>query len=234
MVVTIGIDGLNRSGKGTQLNLLRHYFEDRGIHAVIVRGDGSREGKGFSEGDPKNEWWQGFRQRLSETQTAAQHFACWNDAANVLATELLEWREQLLPTQIKAAGATYSVLLLDRSLLSRLLLVFDERRVLDLETLYSGTYQDAPITWRRVAPDIILTLAANQDTLLSRLEKDDPKYDFRRRMICDKHNLFEEVMGNLPTEIAQITRVIEANATIDTVWQNCLREVRRLLARFDL
>lgn len=50
--VFVGLDGLHRAGKGTQAALLRAAISENGGRSIIVRGDGTRDGLGLSEGDP--------------------------------------------------------------------------------------------------------------------------------------------------------------------------------------
>lgn len=231
MVLTVAIDGLNRSGKGTQLHLLKRFLQDRGLPAVILRGDGSREGKGLSEGDPCDEWWQRFRSRLADAVTSMQRFACWNEAADRLAEEYLHWRDSLMPQQVQRVNAPCGVILLDRSLLSRLMLAADERGSISLEGLYRTEYHGTPVTWETMMPDRMLVLVAQQDTLLARLDPDDPKYGFRSGLILEKYSLFQAVLDGLPQELQGVTRHVDADQSIESVWRVCLEEAKCVIAR---
>ncbi|MDE1848646.1 MAG: hypothetical protein KGH55_01280 [Nanoarchaeota archaeon] len=57
-VKSIGFDGLNSSGKGTQIRLFGYFLEQGGIPSIILRGDGTRSGLGREDYDPRSEWWK--------------------------------------------------------------------------------------------------------------------------------------------------------------------------------
>src|SRR5512136_3014603 len=115
-IISIGFEGPNRVGKGTQCALLRDWLAERAIPSLIVRGDGSRTGSGERSEDPPSPWWQAVNRRLHGLPV---NYEEWNLAAYRLARELVVWRDRVLPRLVKAQGQHMGVLLVDRSLLSR-------------------------------------------------------------------------------------------------------------------
>jgi len=229
MILTVAFEGLNRSGKGTQLGLMRHHLRQCEIPTVTIRGDGSREGLGVDEGDPPSDWWKQFRQREKQQHTEAERFACWNEAANTLAAELLDWRREILPHQVNQQGAPFGVLLVDRSLISRMMLAADANPGFQLDELYSGTWREQPLTWKVVLPDLIFLLQVDQPTLLGRLDRQDPKYQFRRRLIAEKYTLHSHLTASLPAVITAVTHPVDGSATPGRVHQRCLDTLRTLV-----
>lgn len=231
MILCLALDGMNRCGKGTQLGLLSGYLKEENIPHVIVRGDGSREGGGETRGDPPSEWWRSFRQRERVCPNEQARFACWNEAADRLAAEFLTWRHELLPAEAQDQKAPYGVLLVDRSLLSRLLLARDADPHCTLDSLYRGDWQGGPLSWRQLLPDALIVLAADRTSLLRRLDPQDPKFAFRYRLITEKLPLFERILRELPTEIAAVTTVLDGTAPPAEIQQRCRALLRGLVER---
>ena len=51
MIISIGFEGPNRVGKGTQISFLAQYLSFHEVPFLIIRGDGSRPMSGLA-GDP--------------------------------------------------------------------------------------------------------------------------------------------------------------------------------------
>jgi hypothetical protein len=136
----------------------------------------------------------------------------WNVAAVRLARELLVWRDCVLPRCVAAQGAPFGVLLVDRSLLSRAMLVRAMRPGDPSPPLYPEEAQTRGqrITPEAVCPDLIFTLIAPREVLLSRLSPLDPKVGFRRKLIEETSGRFQDVVQYLPEELQD--RVVEVDA----------------------
>ncbi len=208
-VITLGFEGPNRVGKGTQCALLQAWLTRQGIPSLLVRGDGSRAGKGATPGDPPSRWWQQMDRRLHSAQAT---YHDWNVAAVRLARELLVWRDRVLPRCVAAQGAPFGVLLVDRSLLSRAMLLRAMQPGDPSPDLYPEEAQSRGrwITPEAVCPDLIFALNAPREVLLSRLSPLDPKYAFRRRLIEETSEGFRDVVRFLPEGLQD--RVVDVDA----------------------
>lgn len=183
MTTLIAFDGLNRCGKGTQAELLQSRLREINIFSVIVRGDGSREGLGKSQGDPENRWWSSFKQQIRGTEGTKQWFVHWNEAACILARELIQWKNIILPKILREAQYTDGVLLIDRSLISRIMVLHQANEYNGVESLYTIDGLHQGIDWKEVLPDQLFNFCVPRQVLLSRLETNDPKYEFRKKII---------------------------------------------------
>lgn len=221
-IYTVGLDGPHRVGKGTQLALLENAFNKSGIPTVQVRGDGSRDGRGTHAGDPPNQWWRSFKGRLEQQPTEERKNQLWDLAARRLAHELIEWRDERLPEHAEAVAADTAVVLVDRSLVSRMQLLSKRGEEISDETLYPDTGLDefGVITAKDVVPDVLVTLAAPADVLLGRLEPNDPKLDFRRTNIIESDEHYPRAVECAPPAVADRTVVVDANRPVEAVYRN--------------
>src|SRR5512136_2934154 len=80
-IITVGFEGPNRAGKGTQSTLLRDWLAERAIPSLIVRGDGSRTGSRERPEDPPSPWWQAANRRLHDLHELPVDYEAWNRAA---------------------------------------------------------------------------------------------------------------------------------------------------------
>lgn len=215
-ILTLGFEGPNRVGKGTQCALLQAWLTRQGIPSLLVRGDGSRAGKGATPGDPPSRWWQQMDIWLHSSQAT---YHDWNVAAVRLARELLIWRERVLPRYIAAQGVPYVVLLVDRSLLSRAMLLRAMQPDDPSPDLYPAEAQTKgrKITSEAVCPDLIFALNAPREVLLSRLSPLDPKYAFRRRLIEETSEGFRDVVRYLPEGLQDRVVNVDAARSIEEV-----------------
>lgn len=199
----VGFDGLHRVGKGTQASKLLEYVENKGGTGVIVRGDGTREGLGLVEGDPHSPEWQ---ERSARLKSFDRTVASWNLASYVLAKELYS---------IVSIAEAPDVVIVDRSVLSRATFlvhrgVVEVNSELTLEDLYPDSMNgEFPI--EMVVPDVIFDMQVRSpDVLLGRLDKDDPKYDFRAENIRGGFMAARGAAEYLPESIRKKVEFIDA------------------------
>lgn len=213
-VITLAFEGMHRVGKGTQMGLLAKHLDQFGVPHIEIKGDGSRSGTGTDLGNPQSEWWVVQNQKLRKTGGAKENFAEWDKAAHRLVRELSIWKGRVLPKLMRGNPAHVGLLLVDRSIISRTsftkfkLSSLVDLRVLRGEDLYPDISQDKI---NNAMPDIIIELTAPKETLLSRLESNDPKYKFRLRMIEKMFDNYATAKVHLPDEILQ--RVVPVNST---------------------
>ena len=212
-IISIGFEGPNRAGKGTQCALLRDWLVERAIPSLIVRGDGSRTGSGECPGDPPSPWWQAISRRLYGLPV---DYEAWNLAAYRLARELVVWRDRVLPRLVRAQGQRLGVLLVDRSLLSRTMIL----RAMGATDVAGGLYAERYRTKGRrispelVCPDLIVNLTAPRRVLVSRLDPGDPKFEFRKRLIEETCDWFGDAVAYIPRHLR--SRVVKVDASEET------------------
>lgn len=215
----IGFDGIHRSGKGTQIGRLETGFSENDITSLTVRGDGSRDGKGDTPGDPHSEYWQ---ERSSYLRTKDATPDDWHASAYEIAHELHD----------RATSDQHEVILADRSLISRAALMLygganPGRRGFDLEELFpirDRVPRHRRIDLRQVLPDILFHLEPNDpEVVMSRLDPNDPKYEFRARNIQITFKDFRRAAKVLPPEVRDRVHSIDAALDEDVVHQQIVR-----------
>ena len=210
-VKTIGFDGPSRSGKGTQIELLRHKLTSLSIPFFVVRGDGTKQ---HNHNDP---WWNKMNNRLHSPEVTNQD---WHVAAYRLAQELVHIRDTVLPQMAATLGAPCAFLLVDRTLLSRTMIPREENPEDVISRLYpeSARQEGLEITPQMVSPDIIFHISATKEVLLARLDKDDPKYEFRKEMIMKRTEWYKDAAKFLPPEIQSRIVIIDGEQAIDEIF----------------
>ncbi len=211
-VISIGFEGPNRSGKGTQIELLSNKLEESGIPFLVIRGDGSRPNQGEHKGDPISEWWTNIMPLLKDPVN--QDGELWNISSARLARELIVFRDRVLPKIAERNNKPIAVLLVDRTLLSRTM-VPRSQGLLDISNnLYPKEFN---IDVNDVCPDLIFNIVVNKDTLLSRLDKNDPKYEFRKKLIIDKYDWYLDAHKYISDELQSRIIQVDGLSKPDTI-----------------
>ena len=221
---TIAFEGINRAGKGTQIEKLKLHAQKKNINAVEIRGDGTRDGLGLHEGDPLSEWWQQYSKYLRTSGTTND----WNYAASILANDIKMWREQGIDKGKK-------LLLLDRSFISRATFVLDRSNpntnALTMENLYPPNSSHR-IDLEDILPDIIFELFAPKETILSRLDSQDPKFSFRSKMIEEQYSRYYSARNYLPIIVQERIIRVDSSRDIDTVFNEIVERINPILNLF--
>jgi len=186
---TIGIDGLNSSGKGTQIKLLQRYFDRNGINYLTLRGDGIRAGRGLRDYDLPSAWWRENASYLLDKSSDAK--------------EKLNLQYQRLGREyaLFEKKGDQEIILLDRCFPSR---YFTMRQFFPDISLEEALTSYNPKTKKEidiVIPDITIILDVEKKTLLERIktkEKSNSKRrDIVRGVIDSNHKLFREIVEEL-------------------------------------
>jgi hypothetical protein len=228
-IISIGFEGPNRAGKGTQCALLRNWLTERGIPSLIVRGDGSRTGSGERPEDPPSPWWQAVNRRLHpHDHELPADYEAWNRAAYRLARELVVWRDRVLPGLVRAQGRRLGVLLVDRSLLSRTMIPRAMGATDVTGALYAERYttKGRRISPELVCPDLIVNLTAPRRVLVSRLDPGDPKFEFRKRLIEGTCDWFGDAVAYIPRHLRSRVVKVDASEEADRVFRRVLSLVQ--------
>ena len=207
-VISIGFEGPNRSGKGTQIELFSNQLEKMDIPYLVVRGDGSRPNQGEHKGDPISEWWSKTMPLLKNPENKDSDL--WNDSSARLARELVVFRDRVLPNIAEQNNKPVAVLLVDRTLLSRTMVPRSQGETDIPNNLYP---KDSKIDVGKICPDLIFNIIVDKETLLSRLDENDPKYEFRKKLILEKYDWYLDAHKYIPNELQD--RIIQIDGTSD-------------------
>lgn len=226
MVITVGFEGPNRVGKGTQIRLLKDYLGAQNIPVLSVRGDGSRPASGQA-GDPISSWWNHVTHNIYDSRSVE----IWDRAACRLGRELIIWRDRYLPRIMKLNDDKLGFLLIDRSIISRCI-YFLESGGENIDNMYcfDRKLKQRNMGYRQLCPDVIVRLIAPRQTLLDRLQPDDPKYWFRRSLIERPCDWYEKAITVFPPDIQERIKTIES---IDTPRQVAERVIHVLGTHFQ-
>jgi len=205
-VHVISFDGLNRSGKGTQIKNLEECLIQKNLPSLIIRGDGSRKGN-ESQNDEYSAWWQEIQPRLREVNSQGEFNSdVWEKASNQINLELYQAYNNELPKRIKESGGKEGYLILDRSIISKYYMAKRENPGIKLEDVLEFETPDKKKE-KLILPDISFVLHVPREVLLERNDylSDHPdKYDFRKRVISQYYDDFEKTTLELKTPLLKI------------------------------
>ena len=215
--VTIAFDGLHRVGKGTQTRALVETLITKGLNSIVVRGDGTRDGLGLTQGDPFDLEWQQRNKYIKSEQGGSVED--WNASSLILLREL----SGLLSVEQEKK---FDAVIIDRSILSRAAFLLHrgvgmngERMTLD--ELYPSNQSlqgDERLDLKALVPDVIFDLRAeNPGSLLTRLDQDDPKYIFRSRNIKGGFESSAQARYHVPENVEERVEVLDAGDSPENV-----------------
>lgn len=214
---TVAFEGLHRSGKGTQIEFLKEKLDEIGIPAIVVRGGGSRTNNGSDIGDPYSSWWE---KHLSNLKKPDSKKSDWIEGSRRLSREMIVFRDRILPKFAEQKGASRAVLLIDRSILSHIAMLDDDDILnMDKEHVYgvrSNQGKKLPDT-ANVFPDLLFYLKSSSDTLLKRLDENDPKYEFRKKNILENGGKFDGAISLLSDTLKDRIITIDASLTPEDI-----------------
>jgi len=179
-----------------------------GIPYLVVRGDGSRPNQGEHKGDPISEWWTKTMPLLKNPENKDSDL--WNDSSVRLARELVVFRDRVLPNMAEQSNKPVAVLLVDRTLLSRTMV---PRSQGEKDITNNLCPKDSKIDVNKICPDLIFNIIVDKDTLLSRLDENDSKYEFRKKLILEKYDWYLGAHKYIPNELQD--RIIQIDGTSD-------------------
>lgn len=229
-LLTFAFDGIHRAGKGTQIELLKNKLQEIGLPCISIRGEGYRSGLGNSPDNPETDFWK----KMSEQLKTGEDLNLWDEASYRLARELVVWRDRILSKEIDKTLSPFGVLLVDRSFISKSVLKtvqsdsspLPPEKIFSSEELYPALLQKhKKITIDMVLPDIIFELTAPKETLLSRLNPDDPDYDFRKKNIEDSYEIYLDAKQHLPQNIKDIIITIDSSDKPEEINQKVIEEI---------
>jgi|GEM_PF-2903483 len=211
-IFIVSFDGLNRSGKGTQLKLLRKYFEGKNIPVQIVRGDGSRKGEGRTDYfDPESNWWKNWQNIKNKSPRN------WDEAYHILSREI-EQEFVFFSKQNR-----YGLFLMDRSHISRWFMERQRNQNTSFESAFRKNC---------LFPDIYFVLDAPQNILLSRKSDDDPgKARFRQDIVKKWYELWKDTMKKAKRKIGNSMVRVDATKNANEIHRIILNNLKSLYER---
>ncbi len=199
-VITIGFDGLHRSGKGTQIRMLSDYFAVNNMASLVVRGDGSRAGMGLVPYDFLSKWW---KKNLSYFKREAHSPEEKKLKADLkyqrLSREARAIKNRVLPNMINESNQNLRWMLMDRTFISRYFFCKQIEPLINLEEALN-VYCPRGRKVETVIPDMTFALVAPADTLIERISREEcnpEKYVFKTKMINTYYSLFTETLDEL-------------------------------------
>lgn len=216
-VISVGFEGPNRSGKGTQIELLVKKLDKINVPYLVVRGDGSRPNEGTHNGDPISDWWAKTLPLLKDPSNKDGEL--WNISSARLARELMVFKNRVLPRMAEENHKPVAVLLVDRTLLSRTMVPRSQGASNIAEKLYPN---NSKFSASDVCPDIIFNITVDKDTLLGRLDRSDPKYEFRKNLILEKYDWYLDAHEYLPEDLRGRIVPIDGTRTPEEVHHSIL------------
>lgn len=233
-IYSIAFDGMHRAGKGTQIEIFKRELQDSGIPSISIRGEGYRQGTGESPDDPSSDFWQDMSQKMKK----GADLNLWDEASYRLARELIVWRDRILSRDVETALKPFGVLLIDRSLISKsilknLQLKPPADKVFSSEELFPRLIQQKKkIDVDMVLPDLIFELVAPRDVLLSRLNKSDPDFEFRKSNIENKYELYLSAKDNLPQKIRDRIVTVDSTSSPEKLHEEIVKIIKERLPHF--
>lgn len=249
-LATIALDGCCRTGKGEQLNRLYGWFTSRGIPTMRLKGDGTRVGAGEAWHDLGSRYWTYRHDYHAGIHTPRTE---WDVDAMTLSRENRVWKNAL-ESMMQISRSRFGLIIYDRSILSRATLAMQRENLAPGEKLtkdqlyppHLNTPGEPPITYDEVAPDMLFNLTAPQETLQSRISKDDYDRAFRMRAVWEYYDDFMNAKDALPedtrTEIVDIDGEQELDLLTETIllrmmkrWPeiNPLKEVKPMYTQYS-
>ncbi|MEI6790592.1 MAG: hypothetical protein WCK42_05375, partial [Myxococcaceae bacterium] len=86
-----------------------------------------------------------------------------------------------------------------------------------------------PLNIEDLCPDVIFLLCLPREVLLSRLDPQDPKHDFRRELIERKSDWYEKYLDLCPERV--VARVVKLDGTLEP--QEIHHQVVAHISRMD-
>lgn len=229
-ITIFSLDGLNSTGKTTQLRYLKQQLTAKGIPAAIRRGDGSRRGSGLVEADPPSEWWMTHHPQIAGAGVSGpESWRMATFASRRLMDELVDFTQQEFPCRLKEVGKNHGVVLLDRGPVSRL---FVARRYVPEITFEAAMGIDEKPAYAEVIPKKVAVLHTDESTLHGRNEDrpdSEQKKRFNKNIVSSYHADFEELITNLPSPLQERTTVIDASPSAEVVGRVVLAELMHVI-----
>lgn len=213
-IILFWFDWPNRVWKWTQMEIFSNIFQNNWIPTISVRWDWSRPAMWNNIWDPKSSWRDVHNKILKSDQSTPM---LREEAANRLARELIIYKNRIFPNLLELYRCNIWIILIDRSLISRTIVPtqYNLKDVLYGNYLYKWRWIDI----NNIKPDLLFCLHADKNTLLHRLDKNDPKYNFRYKAITENSDKYINNIKYLPEDIQEKVIVVDWSEPINKITQ---------------
>ncbi len=220
-IYTVGFEGLHRSGKGTQIDLLSKYLTDKKIIYEVIRGEGTRKGIGKEPYDSQSKWWQdNYSYFFQEDGSFEEKIKKRNLLYQRISRETDYYINRKIPKLLKNTGDDQAFLLMDRTFVSRF---FAMRQLIPDIELYDALNSINPKNNKTVSPTIphiTFIFDTPKEILIERCNKlsDSPeKTQFRKRNIEQYYNLYKEITTELNKDPELNTHILKGNLSPEKI-----------------
>ncbi|OHA59425.1 MAG: hypothetical protein A2589_00960 [Candidatus Vogelbacteria bacterium RIFOXYD1_FULL_46_19] len=234
-ISVVAIEGLHNSGKSTQIADLYSNLKKEGIFVVVLRGHGFRSGTGLDINDPVSSWWQKHYPLFMEAgQKGRESFMeAEARATNKLYQELFDIKNNLLE-KMKKNKFGRAVILLDRSIVSRLFIWHGHSKNPNFKDLLSFTYKNTHNKETKIMPipDLLIVLNVSQKLLLKRNKNKSERKDkilLNKKIILSRYQDYIKLINNLPKNIKERTFIINAGRSKTAVQKEILKLINSQL-----
>ncbi len=228
-ISVVAIEGLHNSGKSTQIAGLYSNLKKDGILVVVLRGHGFRSGVGLDIGDPISSWWQRNYPLFIEAGKKGGDFFMDSEskATNKLYQEFFDIKYSL-SLKMKRLGFNKAVILLDRSIVSRLFIWHGHSKNPNFKDLLSFTYKNTHNKETKIMPipDLLIILNVSQKLLLKRNQNKSERKDkilLNKKIILSRYQDYVKLINNLPKNIKERTFIINAGRSKTAVQKEILK-----------
>lgn len=222
----ISFDWIHRSGKWTQIALLKEYCKKNDILAYALRGEYYRL---WSWTDPIEDPYSPWRQEH-------KYAKCYDTKSQRLNRELRYILERKIPAITKWMHKK-TLIILDRSIIGRILFNnLNPDRHKDISSLYEFRYGKASKdVAKTVIPDLMVVFKPSQDELKRRLFSSvelDASYEellnsYKYDMIVNHYDRFYEWLNLVPDELGKNLMLLQHENSPRAIHESILERLVR-------
>jgi thymidylate kinase len=229
-IIVVAFDGLHRSGKSTQIELLQKDLLSKNIFSFVARGDGTRRGTGSSVFDYPSKWWRKHFNYFQQKHSLNEEIEKMNLKYQKLNREINHFKNNTIPNMMKKRKYPIGVLILDRCYVSR---YFTMRNLLGEVSLEEAIYCHNPKTKKQVEviiPVLTFVLHTSKDILLKRIIEsiiDSHDMEFKTNIVQNYYSLFEKIIKELSAK--NKIEIINSELTPDEISEYVNKKVEELL-----
>jgi len=197
-IFIVGLDGLHRAGKATQINLLKTFLSKKEIPSLTIRGDGTRKGIGTEAYDFESEWWQAhYSSFFDYTISLEEQLYLINLASQRMSRENRCLKERYFSRRIQQANKNKGVILMDRTFISHFFVMRQFYPSISVsDSLKSINPKNSRVIYQ-IIPDVAFVLDVSKEELLRRCESSldqQDKKEFRKNNILNKYSFFKNAL----------------------------------------
>ena len=202
---------------------------------MVLRGHGFRSGVGLDINDPISNWWQrNYPLFMEAGKRGGESFMkAEARATSKLYQEFFDIKKDL-PKKMKKNKFDKAVILLDRSIVSRLFIWHGHSKNPNYKDLLSFTYKNTHNKETKIMPipDLLIVLNVSQKLLLKRNKNTSERKDkilLNEKIILSRYQDYGKLINNLPKNIKERTFIINAGRSKTAVQKEILKLINSQL-----